>query len=132
MPTPPISNAGDDIQQDVDEHGFIGGFKMESDSWAENPVPYPAGYGTVPRGKPRMAPSTQRHGSSASSEFGSVKGKQNYSTAPRPGMGRPKPPVAQTIPSRTGRRPRAAGPEVAEGQDFGVSLERMRVGPTYS
>lgn len=126
LPTPPISDAGGDMQGNVDEHGFVGGFKMEVDEWGANP-PYPPGYGTMPRGKPK-AVSAQRSGVS---EFGTVRGKQPYSTAPRQTQARPKAPVTQSMPGRTGRRPRA-GPEAADGQDFGVSLERMRVSPTYS
>ena len=135
--TPPISTPSD-----YTEDG--------RDNWIENP-PYPPGYGTAPaRMKQRpSSSSTSSHRSGAStggvSEFGALNGAggrtkaQIYATGPRGTQGptqgqvRPKAPGTQTLPSRVGRRPRAP-PEMQseDGQDFGVSLERMRVSPTYS
>ncbi|KAH8118673.1 hypothetical protein DFH11DRAFT_1723536 [Phellopilus nigrolimitatus] len=119
----------------VNEKADVSMVPAEVEEWRQY-APFPSAYPATPQMVPKpvaAAPSTQ-HQPALDAVAEQEQAEIDYSRIPQPRDRRirPKAPVSQSLPSRTGRRTKR-GPESESlnGQDFGLSLERLRVSPTY-
>ena len=123
--TPPVLTPSDLDQGDPIEY--------EVDEWRQYP-PFPSAYPATPQVKQRTingAPSAKgRPTLDAVHEKPQPQRRPTGYTQPRERPIKPKAPNSQSLPSNSGRRRLHTDDEVVKVQDFGLSLERLRVSPT--
>lgn len=114
------------------EFGEIRAVEEEVEEWRQYP-PFPSAYPATPQVRAKtihVAASTQRQ-STLNGIYELPQSDYGSSTLPkrREQPVKPRAPANQTLPSRTGHRKLHTEDEAVKVQDFGLSLERMRVSP---